>query len=316
MHIQAPISTLLIGTVVFLCAACSPNPRTSANVEAQSAPPPLEYVGEWGTKGDGPGQLRSPARLAVDATGSVYIADSGSGYIHKFGAQGEPRLSFQDDRRDTRPGAVAVDASGAIYAADGESGTVFVYLPEGKRFKAIHCCPAKKGATLAVAVAEDGKIFVADGGPMGVRTYSVRGRLLGTWGQQSKGQQAAGTIGQAVDLAIGPDGLVYVADATAAVIHVFTRAGRFQRNLRLPDRMAPASLAGISVTDRWVFAADPEGHAVHIWSVGGEHRLRSDLDGRLAGSAESPQDVAVTPDGELLVLDPAGGRVLHFRLHL
>ena len=316
MHIPASISRLPIGMVALLCAACSPNARSSAGAQTKPAPP-LEYAGEWGTKGDGPGQLKSPVRMAVDAAGNVYIADPGSGYIHKFSAAGEPLLAFQDDRRNTRPVAVAVDTGGAIYAADGETCSVFIYQPDGRRFKAIHCCAARKGIQLALAVDQDGTIFVADGGPMGVRKYNARGRALGAWGQQSKRQQqTARAIVQAADLAIGPDGLVYLADSAAGLIHVFTRDGGFQRSLRLPEGTAPARLAGIAVTDRWVLAADPEGHVVHVWAVSGEYRLRGDLDGRLAGNADSPQDVAVTPGGELLVLDPAGGRVLRFRLHL
>ena len=36
----------------------------------------------------------------------------------------------------------------------------------------------------------------------------------------------------------------------------------------------------------------------------------------IAGAAPSPQGVAVTPAGELLVLDAPRARVLRFRLHL
>jgi DNA-binding beta-propeller fold protein YncE len=290
------------------------------NLEAKAASPPLEYVGEWGKKGNGPDQLDSPRRLSVDAASNVYVADPESGYIHKFSATGEPRLAFQDDRMTTRPDAVAVDAGGAIYAADGERGSVFIYFPDGSRYRAIHCFVGKKGANLALAVDERGVIFVADGSRLGVRMYDARGRWQGSWGRRSAGSLPGegDGIGVASDMAIGPDGFVYMADAAAREIHVFTREGSYQRDLRLPEGTAPApvELAGIAVTQRWVFAADPVGNAVHVWDVTGQYRLRSDLGGKLAGSADSPEDVAVMPGGDLLVLDPEGGRVLRFRVHL
>ena len=42
-------------------------------------------MGAWGSKGDGPGELQDPVSIAVDALGNVYIADPGTGFVHKFG---------------------------------------------------------------------------------------------------------------------------------------------------------------------------------------------------------------------------------------
>ncbi len=47
--------------------------------QAALQPHPLEFVGEWGTKGDGPGKFSSPVRMAVDKAGNIHTAEAGSG---------------------------------------------------------------------------------------------------------------------------------------------------------------------------------------------------------------------------------------------
>lgn len=311
MRLNPGLPLLFLLGALLAGAAGSRRAESSAQTELQPQPQPLEYLGEWGTKGDGPGQFSFPVRMAADRTGNVFIADAGSGYIHKFSAKGEPRLSFQDDRRNIRPESVAVDEGGAIYATDARRGSVFIYLPDGDRFKELRCCRSREGA-LRVAVDSNGVIFAADGRALGVRQYSPRGRLIGIW--RSK-DSAAPTIEQVADIEAGDDGLVYVSDAASSAIHAFTSVGGYERSLRVPETEGPAKIAGIAVSGGHVFAADPQAHAVHVWTRGGEYRLRGNLDGRLRGAIGSPQDVAVAK-GELLVLDSAGGRVLRFRLNL
>src|SRR5690348_5294210 len=69
------LSAFLIS--LFFGSGCS---QFSAPAHAQTAAPsPLQFVGQWGTKGDLPGQLDDPQSIAVDPVGNVYIANAGSG---------------------------------------------------------------------------------------------------------------------------------------------------------------------------------------------------------------------------------------------
>src|SRR5690242_6846464 len=94
---------------------------------AAPPPPPIEYVDTWGSHGRGPGELAAPAAIATDGESIIYITDAASGYIHKFSASGEPRLSFQDDRMDLQPADIAVDAGAAIYVADPKRRVVVIF---------------------------------------------------------------------------------------------------------------------------------------------------------------------------------------------
>jgi tripartite motif-containing protein 71 len=42
-------------------------------------------LAEWGSRGTGPGQFRSPSDVAVDAAGHVYVMDMANNRVQVFG---------------------------------------------------------------------------------------------------------------------------------------------------------------------------------------------------------------------------------------
>ena len=72
--------------------------------------------------------------MATDFAGNVFIADYGSGFIHKFNFEGRPLMSF-DDAVPRDPYRVAVDSGNGIYALGEESGSVFIYSPLGEHYR-------------------------------------------------------------------------------------------------------------------------------------------------------------------------------------
>ncbi|MBZ5540308.1 MAG: NHL repeat-containing protein [Acidobacteriia bacterium] len=306
-------STSLLLFVVCLAGFAWGCGRSAPPTTAAAAPQPvLEYLGFWGTRGNGPGQLAAPVALAVDASANALVADAGSGFVNKFSLAGEPRLSFQDDRLDLHPTSLAVDDGGAIYVAEGRRGSVLIYYPDGKRYREMRVAPAKAfRGTLRVAVNDDGNLYVAGKRPFGVRLYTRRGRLVRAW---ARGAVREAALEEPAGLAVGPDGLIYVSEAAQALVRVYRADGTLLRTLTAPGE--GAQFAGIAVNGGLVLAADPRNHALHVWSRDGSYRLRADLSPWIAGSQASPVAVAMTPAGECLVLDTPGARVLRFRLHL
>ena len=244
----------------------------SAPVTSAAAPqPPLEYVGFWGARGKGPGQLAAPVALALDGSGAVYLADAGSGFVNKFSLAGEPRLSFQDDRLDLHPTSIAVDSGGAIYIAEGRRGSVIIYYPDGRRYREMRIAPAKAiRGTLHVSVDEDGNLYVAGKRPFGMRVYTRRGRLARAWAGAAAHEA---TVEEPAGLAAGPDGLLYVSETARAVLWVYRPDGTLLRTLAAPGE--DAQFAGVAANAGFVVAADPRNHVLHVWSRDGRSLLSS-----------------------------------------
>lgn len=290
-------------------AACS---RSAPQAPPKPPPPLFEYLGEWGVKGDGPGKLNHPTGLAVDDVGNVYITDVGTGFIHKFEVDGHPLLSFQDDAVKY-PDGIALDRGGAIYVTDPVRGRVVIFLPDGTRYFQISCAPGRKSAEpLKVAVDEEGDIYVADARLHRIEKFTLRGRRVKAWGQQGNGP---GSLKSPGDIAAGLDGFLYGTDTDNGRVVKFTREGEFVSALAVPPPQTVPVLAGLAVSAKYVFAVDSAARRLHVWALDGQHKLSENLGNRLLGEAPVAYGIAVSPRGELVVLDPAGARVLRFRIN-
>jgi hypothetical protein len=294
-----------------LTMACSRPAQTAA---AQAPPlPPFEYVDAWGTHGDGPGQLSAPVAIATDGESIIYIADATSGYIHKFSASGEPRLSFQDDRMNLRPADIAVDAGAAIYVADSRLAAVVTFFSDGMHHRALRggLLSGAKGS-MHVGVDAYGTMYVTGKRPFGVRRFGPGLRWQGSW---AAGPNSA--VENPSALAVGPDGLVYISESQRPQIQVFATSGALQRTITTPAEAGAVLLSGVAVNAKYVFAVNSTKASVFVWGLDGTYRLTQDLSTWIPSDGSAvPRKIVVTPAGDLLVLDPAATRVFRFHLHL
>jgi DNA-binding beta-propeller fold protein YncE len=296
---------------VLLLAGCSPKP---ARVEAQTGPvAPLTYLGEWGAKGSGPGQLDDPTCIATDSLGDIYLADDGSHFVDKFGPAGMPHLSFRDPSLES-PQSIAVDSGGAIYVTDASRGTVTIYLPSGIRLRSLRGrLRVNAENSLDVAVDDDGRIYVFDSELRKVYTYTSRFGLIRQW------QPAANVPNEKLRLAAmtgATDGSLYFVDPEDNRILHFDGDGRFLSQIDAGANGSTRKLSNqMAVSAQYVFAMDDNGHMLHVWSTDGTPKTDFDLTPEVGNGPRPAAPIAISPRKELLVLDTPEGRVLRYRIN-
>lgn len=276
--------------------------------------PIFEPLGEWGERGDGPGQLSEPLGIATDNNGFVYVADAGSSFIHKFDPLGSPRLSFQDPLLE-RPSAIAVDRGGAIYVADSARNHVLIFFPEGRRLRRVTGGPEQRfQSPVGIAVNEEGDFFVVEMTGHRVQQFDSDGRFVRSWGREG---EAHGEFRTPSGLAVGPDGSIYVADTGNHRVQKFTREGAFVAAWGEPGE-APGQMefvTSLAVSDRFVLVADGGSSCLQIWSLEGRHLVTQRFPEWTKLEETAPVLLALGTRKELFVLDALRSRVLRFRIN-
>lgn len=307
-HGPGPSLPLALSIFLMVCG-CS---KFTSSVRAQSAAPPIEFLGEWGARGDAPGQLDDPVGIATDTLGNVYVTDAGSQYIHKFSANGTPLLSFQEDSLK-HPESIAVDFEGVMYVTDPARAGVYIFLPDDEHHHEFHL-KAKGNAenSIGIAVDDDGTIYVFDSNADKVLIYSERLRLEKSWSPAPPG----GARPHWYSMGLGYDRSLYFADPSV------NRLVRFTADGQMLGTVAPSEDPKISdefaVSRDYIFVMDANGTMLHVWTIDGKPKLDFDLApqlGRERGPAPAVAVSSVSSRKELFVLDAAKPRVLHYRVN-
>ncbi len=191
----------------------------------------LLTLGEAGVPGDDTSHFNLPTDVAVLPDGSFYVSD---GYqntrVLKFSATG--RFEFQWGTKGKGPGqfhlphGITLDPKGRIIVCDRENERLQVFDAKGAF---LHEWKGPQiGKPYGIATSPDGHLFVIDGGSPSLKQelrgkaveLDPTGRILDTFGGYGK---APGQFQLGHDIAVGPDGAVYVAEGTGARVQKFVR---------------------------------------------------------------------------------------------
>jgi peptidylamidoglycolate lyase len=196
----------------------------------------LMVLGKKGVPGQGPDHFNGPTDVAVATNGVFYVSDGyGNNRVAKFGPDGHFLLDW--GRKGTGSGefnlphGIALDGQGKVYVADRSNSRVQIFDGEGKFL--FEWKSEGLGKPWNIEIGRDGFAYVVDGGDVvdpcrPCRQWAVRldlrGRILDKWGSFGSYD---GQFYWAHDIAVAPDGAVYVAD-----VYLGMRVQKFLRKAR------------------------------------------------------------------------------------
>lgn len=177
--------------------------------------------------------------------------------------------------------------------------------------------PGQFQAPRGIKAAPDGSLYVADSRNHRIQRFAADGTLLNTWGSyadQGAGAAPGGTFYEPWDVAVGPDGSVYVSDTWNHRVQKFTADGQFVTmwgyfgQAEQPD--AFWGPRGIAVdADGRVFVVDTGNKRVVIFDADGSFIAQFGEAGFNEGQFEEPVGIAFDEQGNVYITDTWNQRI-------
>jgi len=295
----------------------------------------------WGKEGDAPGEFQFPIGIAINSADEVLISDHYNHRVQKFDRDGKLLAHFPVL---PNPGGIALDKAGNIYLShfpasarnkDVNPDRVTVYDAAGRllhEWGKSGAGPGEFNYPGGLAIAADGRVYIADQTNHRVQVIDADGRFLTAWGKYGTqpGEFGGNTnpksrAGGPTFLAFDKQGNIYATGGMDGRVQKFTSEGAFISTFGdLEDR--PGSFGrdfepfggmhgpiGICCDheDRlWISAAG--GRIQQFTSEGRYLRGFGEKQGSEPGQFLAPHGVAIDSRGYLYVVDAYNHRVQKF----
>lgn len=322
-----------------------------APVPVGPAPTPLGWqaqvllLGGDGIAGDSAGAtdgtcFSDPWGVAVDSGGTVYVADAGDNnrilyrwLDGRFHVLAGGREGFADGRGTAAafhtPSGIALDRHGNLYVADTGNHAIRKITPLGEvstvagsgdaGFAEGVGRQAQFNGPMGVAVADDGRVYVADTWNDRIRVIAVDG-TVSTLAGGDRPSWVDGPGGQArfdtpTDVTLDAHGNVWVADLQNNALRTITPAGEVNTRMggRDGERVLWGPMALALAHDGVAYVSERlTGRVVQVSTGGHVVAVAGDDARRFA----RPAGVALAPDGSLLLADADGYRLHHLQPQL
>lgn len=325
--------------------ACDGRFLSTATVRGDD-PQHVVFLQEWGKRGSDPGEFDFPIAIAVNDEDQLLVTDHLNRRVQRFDKTGKFLGLFTVL---PNPGGIALDPTGNIYLthlhASGQSKDdagdfVSVYSPDGKLLRQwgkTGAAPGKFDCPGGIAVAKDGRVYVADQTNHRIQAFDARGSFLFQWGEYGNEPGQFGgkanpksRVGGPQFLAFNSAGDVWTTEGANCRVQRFTADGKLRSTWGSPKdesggfgghftgfgKGKAASLVGpialcFDREDRlWISAVS--GRVQQFTQDGTFLRGLGNEQGTKPGQFYAPHGVALDNEGRLYVVDAYNHRIQKF----
>ncbi|MHB8491814.1 MAG: NHL repeat-containing protein, partial [Solirubrobacteraceae bacterium] len=305
----------------------------------------------WGISSNDVGQFIDPVDIATGPHEANLVVEAYAGLIHMRGLTPLERIISWSSGGNVFLGALWFGPTAAAFAPDG---SVWVTEPNNSAVRNVayggrfllgvgaphgvgappspdglgYAPPSEPGAVgghvrfaalrepLGVAVAEDGDVVVADSLADAVVELSPQGQTLAVWHRAlARGASGAEGLAHPHAVAVGPHGVIYVADSGnhrvvalgphGSPLADWGASGKALGRFGSPDGLAVDSAGNVFVADGALDRIDEISASGRLLAAWGE-------EGSGPGQLSYPAGLALDCHGDLLVADSANNRVQVF----
>ena len=254
------IQTMCLGKDGVLYAANRGNENNfgmHVNKTKIGGPGEEEWLADFCEHGDGDSHCTWPFGVAVDSNENVYLSDDWRNTISVFDSNGKFLRKWGEagsgDGQLFRPAGLAVEKNDNIIVVDSGNNRLQVFTPDGK-FVGKCGGPGKGDGQFdqpwGITLDKDGNIYVADWNNHRIQKLSPEGRFLMKFGEYGKveepedayavtylgpyvtaasereGYPSPGKLNHPTDVAVDPEGDIYVTDWGNHRVCVFDSEGK------------------------------------------------------------------------------------------
>ncbi|KAF6244980.1 6-bladed beta-propeller [Nitrosopumilus sp. b2] len=276
-----------------------------------------DFILEWGEFGIyTPGYFSYPEFIAVDEDGNSYVSDLGNKRIQKFSSDGQYITHWGQSGKLPGefhyPSGIAISGD-LVYVADQSLHRVQVFTMNGTYVdgwgsKGIHDGEFKYPYGIA---ADSESVYVVDTGNQRIQKFTTDGEFVLSFGTSGMGP---GQFLTAIGIDVDENGDVYVTDKGNRKIEQFDSNGNHIKSYQFNGLDYVFSPEGIAVSpEDKVFVTNSDNNKVLYLHLDGDLRLDIfEKNGPLSQTFTRLTDVALGPNGELLVVDSAAHKVKSF----
>ena len=276
-----------------------PPPKPAAPVE-DAAQVEVTLVRAFGVDA----KLEKPRAIAVGPDGRIYVSDSAKAAVLAFDPAGR-LIGTWGKGKLKEPSDLTALSDGSLFVIDANASRLVHFDAAGKALNEIGQTAGFYGPR-GLALSAQGNLVIADTGSNRIVLMTTDGRVAGAFGSQGN---APGQFQQPIDVAVGPDGRIYVADTLINKrVQIFAGDGGFVDQWLTPwtsDFSVPAmAVAG----DGRIYMADAERGRVWEYAAPAAKPVWW-----RAGDLKRPIGLALDRQGQIYVVDEETRLIYQFK---